>query len=303
VHANSTRAGIELALARLGHAARIVNVRDIVPAGRAATASVRLIARTATVVLANSQFTARSVLAAAPDARVEVVYPAIDLARFDPARIDRAVARARLRAGSDRALLGVVAQLTPWKGQHTAIEALKRLLDAGIQAQLLLIGSAKFVARSTRFDNDAYVARLRELTARLGLEDRVSFLGERDDIPELVRALDLLLLPSDAEPFGRALLEAMALEVPVLATNVGGTCELVRDGRDGYLLPPDEPQAWAHAAREILESPERAREMGRSGRTRIAEAFGVDVQAEAVRAAYEDAIAGGRTDRSPPVSS
>jgi glycosyltransferase involved in cell wall biosynthesis len=292
VHANSARAGIEVALARVANAARIVHVRDILPAGRVTSASMRLIARTATVVLANSQFTARNVLAAVPDAPVEVVYPAIDLARFDPSRIDRARARSQLGAlGAEGALLGVVAQLSPWKGQQTAIEALRMLLDAGIQAHLLLIGSAKFVARSTRFDNDAYVARLRQLVTSLGLEDRVSFLGERDDIPELVRALDLLLLPSEAEPFGRALLEAMALEVPVLATNVGGPPELVRDDRDGYLLPPGQPAAWAHAARKILESPDRARQMGRSGRARIAEMFGVDVQAAATREVYERAVA------------
>ena len=295
VHANSIRAGLELAVALIPGAARVVHVRDLLPAGPMTRASMRLIARTSTVVLANSHFTASSVRASAPRARVEVVYPAIDLGRFDPARVDRGPARARLgAAASEKALLGVVAQLSPWKGQHTAIEALRILLDEGVRAQLLLIGSAKFTARSTRFDNEAYVARLERLVSESGLDDHVSFLGEREDIPELVRALDVLLLPSEAEPFGRALLEAMALEVPVLATNVGGPPELVRDGREGYLLPPDEPAAWARAARRILESPHRAREMGREGRARIAEGFGVDVQAGAMLEAYERAIASAR---------
>ena len=63
----------------------------------------------------------------------------------------------------------------------------------------------------------------------------MSFLGEREDVPELIRALDILLLPSWEEPFGRALIEAMALEVPVIATSVGGPAEILDDGREGFL--------------------------------------------------------------------
>jgi glycosyltransferase involved in cell wall biosynthesis len=187
------------------------------------TATLRLIAATATKVVANSAYTAASVLAAAPSARVEVVHNAVDLRRFDPEAIDRAEARTRLgQAGERRLLLGVVAQLSPWKGQDTAIEALSLLCREGLDAHLLLVGSAKFVASSTRFDNEDYVARLRELVAAAGLEDRVSWLGEREDVAQIVRALDVLLLPSWEEPFGRALIEAMALGVPVVATDVGG---------------------------------------------------------------------------------
>jgi L-malate glycosyltransferase len=292
VHANSIRAGIELALARISPAPSVVSVRDILPAGAATTATMRLIATTATTVVANSRYTANSVRASAPGARIEVVYPAIDVASFDPARIDRASARARLgAAGTRRVLLGVVAQLTPWKGQDTAIEALRLLREHDVDAHLLLIGSAKFVARSTRFDNAAYVAGLRRLVADAELEDRVSWLGERDDVPELMRALDVLLLPSVEEPFGRALLEAMALEVPVLATNAGGPRELVRDGRDGYLLPPREPGSWERAVRRIVESPEQAGKMGRSARQRIAEKFDVVHHVEAVLAVYTQALA------------
>jgi glycosyltransferase involved in cell wall biosynthesis len=255
VHANSIRAGIELGLARVGPAARIVAIRDCLPPGAVTTATMRLIARTATVVVANSEYTAGTVLAAAPEARLEVIYPAIDINRFDPSRIDRAAARTRLGvAGRRSVLLGMVAQLSPWKGQETAIEALRLLRRQDVDAHLLLIGSAKFVARSTRYDNQAYVEALRRRVTAAGLEDKVSWMGERDDVPELLRAIDVLLLPSREEPFGRALLEAMALEVPVLATNVGGPPELVRDGREGYLLPPDEPAAWAEAVRRVMDT-------------------------------------------------
>ncbi len=292
VHANSIRAGIVLGLGRLSPAATVVHVRDCLPAGLLATATMRLIAATATTVVANSNYTARSVWASAPGARVEVVHNPVDLARWDPARIDRAWARARLGAAGEReVLLGVVAQLSPWKGQDTAIQALRLLREEGIDAHLLLIGSAKFVARSTRFDNEAYVAGLRAQVADAGLQDRVSWLGEREDVPELVRALDILLLPSTEEPFGRAVIEAMALAVPVLATNVGGPAEIIEDGLEGYLLAPHEPGAWARAVRAIVERADRGVGMGRAGRRRVQEAFTSEHHAAAMLAVYERAIA------------
>jgi len=276
IHANSIRAGIVLGLARPSSAS-IVHIRDCLPPGSVTTATMRLIAATATTVVANSEYTARSVRSAAPSARVEVVHNPVDLQRWDPARVDRVRARAVLGDAGKRALLmGVVAQLSPWKGQDTAIEALKILREQGIDAHLLLIGSAKFVARSTRFDNEGYVAHLHALVADAGLDDYVSWMGEREDVPELVRALDVLLLPSWEEPFGRALIEAMAMGVPVVATNVGGPPEIVEDGREGYLVSPREPGAWARAIRHIADEPERGAEMGRAGRRRVQEAFTVD---------------------------
>jgi L-malate glycosyltransferase len=295
VHANSIRAGIVLGLARASPAATVVHIRDCLPSGPVTTATMRLIAATATTVIANSRYTARSVAAAAPSARLEVVHNPVDLERWDPERIDRASARARLgAAGEHRLLLGVVAQLSPWKGQDTAVEALKLLCEEGIDAHLLLIGSAKFVDRATRFDNRDYVARLRELIAAGGLGDRVSWLGEREDVPELVRALDVLLLPSWEEPFGRALIEAMAMGVPVVATSVGGPPEILEDGHQGFLVEPRRPGAWAQAIRRLAEDPRLAEEMGAAGRRRVEDAFTVEHHLAAVRVAYEHALARAR---------
>ena len=291
VHANSIRAGIVLALAGMRARARIVHVRDCLPPGRASSVTLRLVAASATTVVANSRYTAESVRAAAPRARLEVVYNAVDLTRFDPGRIDREAARARLAGdGARPVLLGVVAQITPWKGQDTAIEALRLLRDDGVDAQLLLVGTAKFVAAATRFDNERYVARLRELIERSGLGQRVSWLGERDDVPELVRALDVLLLPSWEEPFGRTAIEAMALEVPVVATSVGGPVEIVLDGEDGHLAAPRDPQAWADAIRSILDSEDRGAAMGRAGRERVVQKFTIAQHVDAIREVYRQAL-------------
>ncbi len=300
VHANSIRAGIVLGLGRCSPAATVVHVRDCLPPGPLTTATMRLIAATATTVVANSRYTARSVQAAAPGAHLEVVHNPVDLERWNPARIDRSEARARLGvAGRRELLLGVVAQLSPWKGQDTAIEALRLLREDWVDAHLRLIGSAKFVARATRFDNESYVTGLRARIAHAGLEDRVSWLGEREDVPELVRALDILLLPSVEEPFGRALIEAMALGVPVVSTNVGGPPEILEDGREGYLLSPHDPAAWARAIRRIAESPDRGLEMGLAGRRRVEGAFTAAHHAAAMLDVYERALARQRR-ASPP---
>jgi glycosyltransferase involved in cell wall biosynthesis len=285
IHANSIRAGIVLGLA--GPSTSVVHVRDCLPAGTVTTATMRLIAATSVALVANSRYTAESVRRAAPKACLEVVHNPVDLERWNPAGIDREHARAGLGGVGERTvLMGVVAQLSPWKGQDTAIEALRILREEGIDAHLLLIGSAKFLARATRFDNEGYVTRLRAMVAEMGLEDRVSWMGEREDVPELVRALDVLLLPSWEEPFGRALIEAMAMNVPVVATNVGGPPEIVEDGREGYLVAPREPRAWARAVRRITDEPQRGGEMGRAGRQRAEAEFSVERHVDSMLDVY-----------------
>jgi glycosyltransferase involved in cell wall biosynthesis len=291
LHANSIRAGIIVGLARAPHAAKVVHVRDCLPPGALTTATTRLIAASATTIVANSRYTADALLACAPGAPVEVVHNAVDLTRFDPKRIERGAARARLEGVEDgRLLLGVVAQLSPWKGQDTAIEALSLLRAEGIDAHLLLIGSAKFLARATRYDNDEYLRGLRALARSAGVEDRVSSLGEREDVPELMRALDVLLAPSWEEPFGRTVVEAMALEVPVLATNLGGPGEIITDGREGLLLAPRQPPVWADALRALAADPERRARMGRAGRERVEHGFTLAEHAQAMLAVYSRAL-------------
>jgi L-malate glycosyltransferase len=288
VHANSIRAGIVCALARPA-AATVVHVRDCLPPGAATSATMRLIAATATTVVANSEYTARWVRTVARNARTEVVYNGVDLARFDPARVDRSAVRAALGVADSTVLLGVVAQLSPWKGQDIAIETLARLREAGIDAQLALIGTARFVASSTRFDNEAYVRDLRALAGERRVADRILWLGEREDVAELVGGLDMMLLPSWEEPFGRAVIEAMALEVPVLATEVGGPAEILAGGRGGILLPPREPDAWAGAAIELARDASRRAALGGLGRERAERDFALPRHVESVLEVYREA--------------
>jgi len=287
IHANSVRAGLAAVAARsLGGPPAIVHVRDCLPAGPVGAAVRRAVAA-ADCVIANSRYTAAS-FGAAPD-RVRIVYPSIDPDRFDPSAVDRDAARTCLGLAPDDLALGVVAQLTPWKGQDLALRALARLREEMPQARLLFVGEAKFVEAAVRYDNRAYERQLRELASEAGLAGAVSFLGERHDMPEVLAALDVQLAPSWEEPFGRAVVEGMAMGLPVIATEIGGPAELIDDGIDGLLLPPHDPVRWAATVLELARAPERRAELGRRARRRALE-FTPQREAEAVLSAYGAAL-------------
>jgi L-malate glycosyltransferase len=291
VHANSIRAGmVATAGARLGGPPAVVHVRDCLPPGRASSLTRRLIGQGATVVVANSRHTLERFMEPGFAAAGRVAYSPVDLERFDPDRIDREEARAELGLGAADVALAVVAQITPWKAQDDAVRMLARLKESHPRLRLLLVGSPKFVSGATRYDNPGFLRSLERLIESTGLEGRVSFLGEREDVPRVLRAADILLAPSWEEPFGRSIVEAMALGVPVVATSVGGPAEIVGDGREGLLLPPRSPGRWAEAVARLADRPEERATMGAAGRERAARVFGVEPHVRAVLAAYREAL-------------
>lgn len=290
VHANTTRAAIAAVGARrLGGPPVVAHVRDWVPPGRAAELTLRLVARGAALTVANSAFTAGQLPAGAGE--VAVVHNPVDLRRFDRGAHDRGAARAALGLAPDDEVLAVVAQLTPWKGQQEAIEALRIVRRERPRAKLLLAGSAKFTAASTRFDNVAYARELERAAAAPDLAGAVGLLGERDDVEAVLAAVDVLLVPSWREAFGRIAAEALAMEVPVVATSVGGPVEIVRDGVDGVLLPPRQPDRWARAIAALLADSERRAAMGRAGAERVRADLGARAHAARIRDAYDAVLA------------
>jgi glycosyltransferase involved in cell wall biosynthesis len=287
VHANTTRAAlICLALGARGMPPVVAHIRDWVPPGRASRLVLGLVARRAAAVVANSRYIAAQFDGLATRAPVRVLHNPVDLARFDPGTVDRDEARRELGLEDGRVALAVVAQLTPWKGQDDAIRVLARLADGGRDVGLLLAGSAKFTAPGTRFDNLAYERELHALVEHLGVGDRVRFLGERSDVPRLLAAADVLLVPSWQEAFGRIAIEAMAMGRPVVATEVGGPAEIVGPGVDGLLLPPREPELWARELEPLVGDAGLRGRMGAEGRRRAGESFGVRSHVASLRELY-----------------
>lgn len=293
IHANTTRAGLMVALGRnRACPPTVVHVRDCLPRTRLGLWARRIIDRGADIILANSAYTAASFAFEAGRTPIRTVYNAVDLTRFDPAKIPVADARRGLGFSLDVPLLAVVGQITPWKGQADAIRILEKIRGCGLRAELLLVGGVKFAHRATRYDNEAYEASLHELVSYLKLEGSVHFLGQRDDIPTVMRALDVLLVPSWEEPFGRSIVEAMAMTTPVVATELGGPAEIIDRGEDGLLLPPREPAPWAREIVTLISRPELRRTMGRRGREKVLRRFSSHMHTRGVLEAYDDVLAG-----------
>ena len=294
VHANSIRAGIvAAAAARMGGPPAVVHVRDVLPDGPVTRLTRIAVGTGASAIVANSSHTLECFAHPRTSAALAVAHSPVDLDRLRAAaELDRCQARAALGIPADAApVLGVVAQLTPWKGQDDAVRIVAGLREEYPGVRLFLVGSAKFVSRSTRYDNRAFVRRLGALVESLDLGDRVVLVGERSDVPELLRALDMVLVPSWDEPFGRTVVEALAVGVPVAATSAGGPREVIRDGVEGILLPPRRPDTWVAALSPLLSDPARLAEMTRRGKAR-ATAFDPSVHADRVISVYDDVLAG-----------
>lgn len=287
IHANSLRAGlVAVAGGVRGGPPLLVHARDRLPDGRLTGLILRLIARRAQAIVGNSAFTVEPFLRAGGRATTTIVHSPVDLRRFRPVSMGLEDARRALGVEADTSLLAVVGQLTPWKAQDDAIRATAILAERIPEIVLLVVGSAKFTSADTRYDNVAYEARLHELVASLRVTENVRFLGERQDVEAILVAADLVLVPSWSEPFGRVVIEAMAMGTPVMATDRGGPTEIITPGIDGFLLRPRDPQRWADGAEELLRSPDLRARVGGSARKR-AQAFSVERHADALLAVYE----------------
>jgi glycosyltransferase involved in cell wall biosynthesis len=162
-------------------------------------------------------------------------------------------------------VLAVVGQITPWKGQIDALRALAEIRSRWPSLRLLIVGAPKFVERATRYDNRAYLRELHALVVRERLEPQVRFLGERADIPEVLAACDVVLAPSWEEPFGRSIVEAMAMGVPIASTDVGGVREILPSSYRDRLANRDRPLELANAVNELLSDREAAQELAAEG--------------------------------------
>jgi L-malate glycosyltransferase len=289
--ANSVRAGIFAALAgRLAGRPAVVHVQDCLPRGRVTNRIRGLIGARAAIVVANSHYTAANFAMGSKIAgEVRVAYPPVDPQRFDPRRLDRSRVRERLDVPAGDRVLGIIAQIAPWKGQDTALEALALLHRRGRPVKLLVVGEPRFVGRATRYDNLAYLKTLQRMVTDLELEADVRFLGQREDIGEILVALDAVLVPSWEEPFGLIVAEAMTMGTPPIATSVGGPAEIIEDGRTGLLVPPRDPQALAAAADRLLENEGLRERLAEEGR-RSAHRFRLEDHVATVTRAYRDAL-------------
>jgi glycosyltransferase involved in cell wall biosynthesis len=175
--------------------------------------------------------------------------------------------------------VGVLANLVPFKGHEDFLLMARRLLDRGHMCEFWIVGEDR--------ERSGYEGHLRRFAGSLGLNGQVKFLGFRADVAEILWQLDILVSSSHYEPFGRTLIEAMACELPVVATKVGGIPEVVADGETGILVPPREPEALADGVGRLLGDARLRGEMGRAGRARVEALFSSTAHAAQVLTVYQ----------------
>jgi glycosyltransferase involved in cell wall biosynthesis len=199
---------------------------------------------------------ANATLRYAPLAKPVTVVPyGVDLARFQPV--------ARNGARPVDVVVGSVARLSPEKGLDVLLRAAARLIERGTPLRVVLAGDGPWRRRLTR------------LADRLGIADRVDFRGEvpHERVPSVLAELDIFVLPSRAEGFGVAALEAQAMELPVVASRVHGIPDVVEHGRTGLLVPAGDVEAFAEGIGRLVGDASLRAAMGRAGRAFVEERY------------------------------
>lgn len=191
------------------------------------------------------------VSAGVPAQQIIAVPTGIDLRRFDPTRPDLLDMRQHFGIPREAFVIGIVAVLRRAKGHRFLLQAVKRLAPEFPQIKLLIAGTGP------------QEQNIKNLIKELGLGEQVLMLGLQDDIPNLLRALDVFVLPAQEEALGTALIEATAMGVPVIATRIGGIPEVV--GEAGLLFESEDVEALVQHLRTLIRSPELAARMREQG--------------------------------------
>jgi glycosyltransferase involved in cell wall biosynthesis len=214
-----------------------------------------------------------------PSERSVSIPTGVDLGRFRPQPEERAKARHSLGFSGDRPVLGVVAYLRPDKGHAVLLSAMPRILESHPSCCLVVVG-----------DGPERV-RLEAQAGRLGIEASVRFVGLREDVPNVLCALDAFCLPSVRnEGVPQSVLQASAVGLPVVSTAVGGIPEAVLDDVTGFVVPPADPALLAHALNTLISDPQLRRRFGEAGRRHVTAAFSVAHMLDLTEQAYATAL-------------
>jgi len=205
----------------------------------------------------------------------------IDLERFDPQRFSPEFISAKekkLNISENKKVIGIVARLVEEKGFLELFSAFRQVLEMFPDAVLLVIGPEEPEKKDSISQRAARV---------YGLKERVVFLGERIDVDEIYPLMDVFVLPTHREGVGAAILEASAMEVPVVVSDVGGCPEAVEDGKTGILVPIKNVEKLRSAIAYLLANPQKAKEMGKAGRQKIIKEFRQEIIFERLKKEYQ----------------
>ena len=212
-----------------------------------------------------------------PRSRIDIIPNFIDASRLKPTRSASDIL-AELGLLPDDLILSIVGEVCSRKSQHTLIQALPELISAGLSPRLLLVG---------RIDA-AYGRKCVAMIRKLNLESNVLMLGQRSDVANLLSITKCACLPSKKEVMPIALLEAMSVGLPVIATAVGGVEECVRDGIDGFIVDRS-PSAFSEGLIAMARNPKLFEQMGENARRSMQTTFSPEACLVRIEATYETA--------------
>jgi glycosyltransferase involved in cell wall biosynthesis len=233
---------------------------------------------------------ADGVLANSPEA----LRYAIDIERCRPAKthlvvngidVNRYCNPAVEGLSSSQPVVGTVMRLEAVKGPDTFVQAASRIAREMPSVRFVIVGDGSM---RLRLESDA---------AKLGLGNRVQFMGERHDVADILPSFSVFLLPSLIEGMSMALLEAMAAGRPAVATRVGGNLDLVRHGETGLLVSPQDPEEMAHAVLRFLREPAWAQRIGRAGQKLVQQHYSADSMVRRIERIYADVLHAKHADR------
>jgi glycosyltransferase involved in cell wall biosynthesis len=209
-----------------------------------------------------------------PPEKIEVIYNGLDLSEYQQTLKNKSL-REELGLVNGTLLVGLIANFNfEIKGHVYFLGAAKKILEKVPDAKFVLVGDGPLRAR------------YEEVVRELNIKKDVYFLGIRTDVPAIISNLDVSVLSSTNEGFSNVIMESMAAGKPVVATNVGGSKEMVADGVTGYLIPPADSQSMANAIIDLLENPDKAMAMGFAGRKVVKEKFTVEAMVKKYEELY-----------------
>jgi glycosyltransferase involved in cell wall biosynthesis len=212
-----------------------------------------------------------------PPEKIRVVVNGVDITAINAAR-PRAEMRRELGLPADAPVIGLVGRLDHWGKGHKELFAAMARLTARYPVQALIVGGGR------------REVEIKQAAIDLGLADAVHFLGSRRDVPDLLHAMDIFVLPSYSEGLSLALMEAMAAGLAVVASAVGGNPDLVADAETGLLIPPKDAEALAVAMERLLADPTEAKAMGEKARRRVEENYSLDRLGREINEIYGELV-------------
>jgi glycosyltransferase involved in cell wall biosynthesis len=213
---------------------------------------------------------------------VSVIYPPVNITRFNEENTQRKCIdqlRNELKIPKEEPISGTIGNISPNKGHEYLIQSIASIVEHYPNARLVIVGSPLE-------SQDQYYKSLQNQASKLNIEENVIFAGYREDVASLLSIFDVFAFPSLNEASPQAILEAMAMEVPVVATDVGGVPELIVDRESGILVPPKSPSLLSKMILELLEDNSFREQLGRNARKRVESRFSIERCANNFKQAY-----------------